>query len=111
MTKITSIKNFYRRLAELQNENPITPEMIKLGGARVAVLDMDCAFDVDLAKEFGVDLDDILISQPDSEKEAVKIGRVLQDEGCVVVAMHSPAFLPTANENLVLNMLEDVKDM
>ena len=78
----------------------IMAEAQKLGGT-VAFVDAEHALNVDLARTVGVNIDDLLISQPDTGEEALQITDTLVRSGAFdVVAVDSVAALvPRAELN------------
>jgi recombination protein RecA len=71
----------------------IIAEAQKLGGA-AAFVDAEHALDANYAKLLGVNIDDLLISQPDTGEQALEITEVLVRSGAVdVVAIDSVAAL------------------
>lgn len=51
------------------------------GGKKAAFIDMEHALDVNYAKNLGVNIEDLLISQPDYGEQALNIARVLIETG------------------------------
>jgi recombination protein RecA len=71
----------------------IIAEAQKLGGA-AAFVDAEHALDANYAKLLGVNIDDLLISQPDTGEQALEITEVLVRSGAIdVVAIDSVAAL------------------
>jgi recombination protein RecA len=71
----------------------VIAEAQKLGGA-AAFVDAEHALDANYAKLLGVNIDDLLISQPDTGEQALEITEVLVRSGAVdVVAIDSVAAL------------------
>jgi recombination protein RecA len=65
----------------------------RLGGV-AAFIDAEHALDVEYAKRLGVDLDDLLVSQPDTGEEALEIAEILVRSGAVdVIVIDSVAAL------------------
>jgi len=65
----------------------------RLGGV-AAFIDAEHALDVEYAKKLGVDLDDLLVSQPDTGEEALEIAEILVRSGAVdVIVVDSVAAL------------------
>ncbi|UCG85639.1 MAG: recombinase RecA [Gemmatimonadota bacterium] len=65
----------------------------RLGGV-AAFIDAEHALDVEYAKKLGVDLDDLLVSQPDTGEEALEIAEILVRSGAVdVIVIDSVAAL------------------
>ncbi|HUO84707.1 MAG TPA: ATPase domain-containing protein, partial [Thermoanaerobaculia bacterium] len=60
----------------------IVAEAQKLGGL-AAFIDAEHAIDAEYAKKLGVDIDNLLISQPDSGEQALEIAEVLVRSGAV----------------------------
>ena len=70
----------------------------RAGGA-AAIIDVEHALDVTYAGKIGVDMDKLLISQPDTGEQAMKLIEALVDSGEVdVVVLDSVAALATENE-------------
>ena len=70
----------------------------KLGG-EVAFVDVEHALDPKYAKAIGVDVDDLLVSQPNSGEEALEIMEMLVRSGSIdVVVLDSVAALTTKSE-------------
>ena len=64
------------------------------GGGVAAFVDAEHALDVDYAQKLGVDLDNLLVSQPDTGEEALEITEILVRSGAVdVVVIDSVAAL------------------
>lgn len=72
-------------------------EAQKLGGA-VAYIDVEQALDVDYARALGVDVDKMLISQPDEGEQALEIVLTLVQSGCImaIVVDSVAALVPRA---------------
>ncbi len=72
----------------------------KLGGM-AAFIDAEHAFDVGYAKKIGVDVDNLLISQPDTGEQALEIAEVLIRSGAldVIVVDSVAALVPQAEIN------------
>jgi recombination protein RecA len=65
----------------------------RLGGV-AAFIDAEHALDVEYAKKLGVDLDDLLVSQPDTGEEALEIAEILVRSGAVdIIVVDSVAAL------------------
>src|ERR1700674_3476462 len=65
----------------------------RLGGA-AAYIDAEHALDVEYAKKLGVDVDNLLVSQPDTGEQALEITEILVRSGAVdVVVVDSVAAL------------------
>ena len=65
----------------------------RLGGV-AAFIDAEHALDVEFAKKLGVDLDNLLVSQPDTGEEALEIAEILVRSGAVdVIVVDSVAAL------------------
>src|SRR5881398_1474186 len=65
----------------------------RLGGA-AAYIDAEHALDVEYAKKLGVDIDNLLVSQPDTGEQALEITEILVRSGAVdVVVVDSVAAL------------------
>jgi recombination protein RecA len=65
----------------------------RLGGA-AAYIDAEHALDVDYARKLGVDMDNLLVSQPDTGEQALEITEILVRSGAVdVVVVDSVAAL------------------
>ncbi len=63
-------------------------------GGVAAVVDAEHALDVEYAKKLGVDIDNLLVSQPDTGEEALEIAEILVRSGAVdVVIVDSVAAL------------------
>lgn len=76
----------------------IIAEAQKKGG-QVAFVDVEHALDPKYAKAIGVDVDDLLVSQPDSGEEALEIMEALVRSGALdVVVLDSVAALTTKAE-------------
>jgi len=72
----------------------------KLGGT-AAFIDAEHAFDIGYAKKIGVDVDNLLISQPDTGEQALEITEVLIRSGAidVIVIDSVAALVPQAEIN------------
>jgi recombination protein RecA len=71
----------------------VIAEAQKLGGS-VAFIDAEHAMDPQYAKAIGVDIDDLLVSQPDYGEQALEIAEMLVRSGAVdIVAIDSVAAL------------------
>ncbi len=72
----------------------------RLGGM-AAFIDAEHAFDVGYAKKIGVDVDNLLISQPDTGEQALEIAEVLIRSGAldVIVVDSVAALVPQAEIN------------
>ncbi|CUB07628.1 MAG: recombinase RecA [Tepidiphilus sp.] len=71
----------------------VIAEMQKLGGV-AAFIDAEHALDVQYAKKLGVDIDDLLVSQPDTGEQALEIADMLVRSGGVdIVVIDSVAAL------------------
>jgi recombination protein RecA len=72
----------------------------RLGGT-AAFIDAEHAFDVGYAKKIGVDVDNLLISQPDTGEQALEIAEVLIRSGAldVIVVDSVAALVPQAEIN------------
>lgn len=71
----------------------VIAEMQKLGGV-AAFIDAEHALDVQYAKKLGVDIDDLLVSQPDTGEQALEIADMLVRSGGIdVVVIDSVAAL------------------
>ena len=71
----------------------VIAEMQKLGGV-AAFIDAEHALDVQYAKHLGVDIDDLLVSQPETGEQALEIADMLVRSGSVdVVVIDSVAAL------------------
>ncbi len=70
-------------------------------GGMAAFVDAEHAFDVSYAKKIGIDADNLLISQPDTGEQALKITEVLIRSGAldVVVVDSVAALVPAAELN------------
>src|ERR1700758_1933361 len=69
----------------------IIAEAQKLGGL-AAFIDAEHALDAEYAKKLGVDIDNLLVSQPDSGEQALEIAEVLVRSGAIgVIVMDSGA--------------------
>ena len=65
----------------------------RLGGA-AAYIDAEHALDVDYAKKLGVDIDNLLVSQPDTGEQGLEITEILVRSGAVdIVVIDSVAAL------------------
>lgn len=62
----------------------ITAEAQKMGGA-VAFIDAEHALDITYARNLGVDVDSILVSQPDTGEQALDIAEILVRSGAIDV--------------------------
>jgi recombination protein RecA len=62
----------------------ITAEAQKLGGM-VAFIDAEHALDIGYARKLGVDVDSLLVSQPDSGEQALDIAEILVRSGAIDV--------------------------
>src|SRR5438034_9388587 len=68
-------------------------EAQKLGGT-AAFIDAEHALDANYARKLGVDIDNLLVSQPDSGEQALEIGEVLIRSGAIdIVVVDSVAAL------------------
>jgi recombination protein RecA len=78
----------------------IVAQAQKLGGT-AAFVDAEHAFDVGYAKKIGVDVDNLLISQPDTGEQALEITEVLIRSGAldVIVIDSVAALVPAAEIN------------
>jgi recombination protein RecA len=78
----------------------IVAQAQKLGGL-AAFIDAEHAFDVGYAKKIGVDVDNLLISQPDTGEQALEITEVLIRSGAldVIVIDSVAALVPAAEIN------------
>ena len=65
-------------------------------GHIVAFIDAEQSLDVDWAKKLGVDVDDLIISQPNSIEQALEITKALVEHGVKLVVFDSVAAAPTA---------------
>jgi recombination protein RecA len=66
----------------------------QLQGGVAAFIDAEHALDVEYAKKLGVDLDNLLVSQPDTGEEALEIAEILVRSGAVdVIVVDSVAAL------------------
>lgn len=64
------------------------------GGGVAAMIDAEHALDVEYAKKLGVDIDNLLVSQPDTGEEALEIAEILVRSGAVdVIIVDSVAAL------------------
>src|SRR6476646_313230 len=71
----------------------VIAEAQKLGGA-AAFVDAEHALDANYARKLGVDVDNLLVSQPDSGEQALEIGEVLIRSGAIdIVVIDSVAAL------------------
>jgi recombination protein RecA len=70
-------------------------------GGLAAFIDAEHAFDVGYAKKIGVDIDNLLISQPDTGEQALEIAEVLIRSGAldVIVVDSVAALVPQAEIN------------
>jgi len=70
-------------------------------GGMAAFIDAEHAFDVGYAKKIGVDVDNLLISQPDTGEQALEIAEVLVRSGAldVIVIDSVAALVPQAEIN------------
>ncbi len=76
----------------------IVAEAQKLGG-EVAFIDVEHALDPKYAKALGVDIDNLLVSQPDSGEQALEIAEALVRSGAIdVLVVDSVAALTTKAE-------------
>ena len=76
----------------------ILAEMQKLGGT-CAFIDAEHALDIKYAKDLGVNVDDLLLSQPDSGEQALEITDALVRSGAVdLVVIDSVAALTPKSE-------------
>jgi recombination protein RecA len=75
----------------------ITAETQRAGGA-AAFIDAEHAMDVDYAERLGVNVDDLLVSQPDNGEQALDIGETLIRSGAIdlVVVDSVAALVPKA---------------
>ncbi|MEJ2722945.1 MAG: recombinase RecA, partial [bacterium] len=71
------------------------------GGGMAAFVDAEHAFDVGYAKKIGVDVENLLISQPDTGEQALEITEVLVRSGAldVIVVDSVAALVPAAELN------------
>ena len=68
-------------------------------GGIAAIVDAEHALDVEYAKKLGVDIDNLLVSQPDTGEQALEIADILVRSGAVdVVVVDSVAALVPKNE-------------
>src|SRR5207237_2663378 len=58
----------------------------RMGGA-AAYIDAEHALDVEYAKKLGVDIDNLLVSQPDTGEQALEITEILVRSGAVDVVV------------------------
>ena len=76
----------------------VVAEAQKLGG-NVAFIDVEHALDPVYAKQLGVNIDDMLVSQPDSGEDALSIAEYLARSGAVdVIVLDSVAAMVTKAE-------------
>ncbi len=69
------------------------------GGGAAAYIDAEHALDVEYAKRLGVDIDNLLVSQPDTGEQALEITEILVRSGAVdVVVVDSVAALVPKSE-------------
>jgi recombination protein RecA len=70
-------------------------------GGMAAFIDAEHAFDIGYAKKIGVDIDNLLISQPDTGEQALEIAEVLIRSGAldVIVVDSVAALVPQAEIN------------
>jgi recombination protein RecA len=70
-------------------------------GGQAAFIDAEHAFDIGYAKKIGVDVDNLLISQPDTGEQALEITEVLVRSGAldVIVVDSVAALVPQAEIN------------
>ena len=74
-------EQFYKKLAGLQvNED-------------VAIIDNDCCFDQEMAEEFGVNLEQLLITQPNTLEEKREAVEAMQLNGIYCVDLYCPYHL------------------
>jgi len=75
----------------------IIAEAQKLGGL-AAFIDAEHALDAEYAKKLGVDIDNLLVSQPDSGEQALEIAEVLVRSGAIdiIVIDSGAALVPRA---------------
>jgi recombination protein RecA len=75
----------------------VIAEAQKLGGL-AAFIDAEHALDADYAKRLGVDIDNLLVSQPDSGEQALEIAEVLVRSGAIdlIVIDSVAALVPRA---------------
>ncbi len=73
----------------------------QMNGGMAAFVDAEHAFDVTYAKKIGIDVDNLLISQPDTGEQALEIVEVLVRSGAldVVVVDSVAALVPAAELN------------
>src|SRR5437588_2210614 len=68
-------------------------------GGLAAFIDAEHALDAEYAKKLGVDIDNLLVSQPDSGEQALEIAEVLVRSGAIdVIVIDSVAALVPRNE-------------
>lgn len=73
-------------------------EVQKMGG-RAAFIDAEHALDVQYAKKIGVDIDSLLVSQPDSGEQALEICETLVRSGAIdIIVIDSVAALTPQSE-------------
>jgi D-alanine-D-alanine ligase-like ATP-grasp enzyme len=71
-------------------------------GDRVCVMDMDCAFDYEVAAEAGIDLEELMCSQPENHEEAHKVAKVMKDNGFYLIGLHCPTRDPLFDQNYIV---------
>lgn len=69
------------------------------GGGEAAFIDVEHALDAKYAKALGVDIDNLLVSQPDSGEQALEIAEALVRSGAIdIIVVDSVAAMTTAAE-------------
>ncbi|MDH3216383.1 MAG: recombinase RecA [Candidatus Krumholzibacteria bacterium] len=73
----------------------------QMGGGLAAFVDAEHAFDLGYAKKIGIDVENLLISQPDTGEQALEIAEVLVRSGAldIVVVDSVAALVPAAELN------------
>ncbi len=67
-------------------------------GGRAAFIDAEHAIDPEYAKKLGVDIDELILSQPDSGEQALEIAEMLADSGAIdlIIVDSVAALVPQA---------------
>ncbi|MFP3434375.1 AAA family ATPase, partial [Paraburkholderia sp. SIMBA_061] len=75
----------------------VVAEMQKLGGT-AAFIDAEHALDIQYAQKLGVDVSDLLVSQPDTSEQAIEIADALKRSGSIdmIVIDSVAALVPKA---------------
>lgn len=71
---------------------------VQAGGGKAAIIDVEHALDLAYAQKIGVDISELLISQPDTGEQALEIAEMLVRGGIECVVLDSVAMLVTEAE-------------